>query len=248
MPSKYQVAAMNTRSNRQRTSKLPLIISLSLVAALIASYFIFPGYQAGIDEAFEVLTSDDEERISEWVSQFGGWGPIAIIVAMVLQMFLFIIPNILLILISIISYGPVWGSLLAWTGIFLASTVGYFIGNKLSPVIVQRLISAKTQEKLQKFIAKYGMKAIIVLRISSFSNDGLSLVAGLLNMRYRRFITASLLGITPLIVALAIFGHNGAIEKGLVWVGIFLVACLIVYIVIDKRREKASERQLTSKR
>ena len=104
---------MNTGVNRQRTSKLPLIISLGLVAALIGSYFIFPGFQAGIDEAFEVLTSEDEERISEWVSQFGGWGPIAILVGMVLQMFLFIIPNILLILISIISYGPVWGALLA---------------------------------------------------------------------------------------------------------------------------------------
>lgn len=238
---------MNTGVNRQRTRKLPLIISLGLVAALIASYFIFPGFQAGIDEAFEVLTSEDEERISEWVSQFGGWGPIAILVGMVLQMFLFIIPNILLILISIISYGPVWGALLAWTGIFLASTVGYFIGNKLSPVVVQRLISAKTQEKLHDFIAKYGMKAIIVLRISSFSNDGLSLVAGLLNMSYRKFITASLLGITPLITVLAIFGHNGRIEKGLVWVGGFLILCLIIYIIIDKRREKSPGSKRRSK-
>lgn len=239
---------MNTGVKRQRTSKLPLIISLGVLGALIASYFIFPGYQAGIDEAFEVLTSEDEERISEWVSRFGAWGPIAILVAMVLQMFLFIIPNIVLILISLISYGPVWGALLAWSGIFLASTVGYFIGNKLSPVLVQRLVSAKTQEKLHKFIAKYGMKAIIVLRISSFSNDGLSLVAGLLNMSYRKFITASLLGITPLIAVLAVFGHNGAIEKGLVWVGAFLLLCLIIYIIIDKRREKATSKKPGSKR
>lgn len=238
MPSRYQTAVNTKVASRHKTSKLPLILSLVLLAGLIGSYFIFPGYEAGVDEAFDVLTSEDEERIRQWVSQFGAWGPIAIIVAMVVQMFLFIIPNILLIMISIISYGPVWGALLAWFGIFLASTVGYFIGNRLSPVIVHRLVGQKLQKTLRSFIDDYGMKAIVALRLSSLANDGLSLVAGLLNMNYRKFIIASLMGITPLITVLAIFGKNGAIKQGLVWVGLFLVGCLIIYIIIDKRRKK----------
>src|SRR5689334_1547889 len=106
-------ATVSTRIRHEKTSKLPLIVSIVTIACLIGCYFIFPGYQEGIDEAFEILTSDDEERIREWVSQFGAWGPVAILVAMVAQMFLFIVPNILLILISIVSYGPVWGSILA---------------------------------------------------------------------------------------------------------------------------------------
>lgn len=224
--------------HRGKTSRIPVILSLCMLGGLVASYFVFPSYRSGIDEAFQVLTSDDEERISEWVSQFGAWGPIAILMAMVLQMFLFIIPNILLILICIISYGPVWGALLAWFGIFIASTVGYLIGNKLSPVVVHRLVSARIQQKLHLFIKKYGMKAIFALRISSLSNDGLSVVAGLLNMTYKKFITASLLGITPLIAALAIFGHNGNIEKGIMFVGIFLVICLVIYVIIDNRHNR----------
>ena len=222
----------------KKTSKLPLILSLLLLAVLVALYFLSPGFQKGIQEAYEVLTSEDEERIREWVSQFGVWGPLVILVGMILQMFLFIIPNILLILICILSYGPVWGGLLAWFGIFLASSVGYFIGNKLSPVIVDRLVSQKTQDKLHEFIKNYGMKAIFVLRVSSLSNDGLSLVAGLLEMKYRRFITATMLGMTPLIAALAILGDRGKIEKGLLWIGGFLLICLIAYIIIDQRRNK----------
>jgi uncharacterized membrane protein YdjX (TVP38/TMEM64 family) len=132
----------------------------------------------------------------------------------------------------------VWGGLLAWFGIFMASTVGYFIGNKLSPVIVDKLVSEKTQNKLQDFINKYGMKAIFVLRLSSLSNDGLSLVAGLLEMKYRRFIIATMLGMTPLIAALAILGDRGKIEKGLIWIGGFLLICLVTYIIIDKRKSK----------
>lgn len=203
---------------------------------------IVPEFRQGVQEAYTILTSEDEERTREWVSQFGVWGPVVILVTMVLQMFLFIVPNILLILICILSYGPVWGGLLAWSGIFLASTVGYFIGSRLSPVIVDKLVSAKTQEKLQDFISRYGMKAIFILRVSSLSNDGLSIVAGLLEMQYRRFITATLLGITPLIAVLAIFGHNGKVEKGLIWVGGFLLVCLIIYIIIDKRRSKRQKK------
>ena len=153
-------------------------------------------------------------------------------------MFMFIVPNVVLIMISILSYGPVWGGMLAWLGVFLASSVGFFIGNKLSPVVVHKLVSAKTQEKLKEFIRAYGMKAIVVLRLSTLSNDGLSLVAGLLNMNYKRFITATLIGITPLVIMLAIFGRNGKIEKGLLWVGIVLVAGLVLYIWIDMRRKK----------
>ena len=229
---------VKSKAKQPITRKLPLIISILLVVVLVTSYFIFPSFREDVTEAFEVLTSEDEELIKNWVSQFGLWGPVVIISAMVFQMFLFIIPNILLIMICILSYGPLWGSLLAWFGVLLASTVGYMIGNKLSPVIVHRLVSAKTQRTLKEFIENYGMKAIVALRLSSFSNDGLSLVAGLLNMRYQRFITATLLGITPLISILAIFGHSGKIEKGLLWVGIILVVGLVIYIFWDKRRSQ----------
>lgn len=221
-----------------RTSKAPLILSLCLLSALVASYFIFPSFEEGVDQGFIALTSGDQDRIKEWVSQFGAWGPIVIIVSMVVQMFMFIVPNILLIVISILSYGPIWGSLLAWFGIFLASTVGYLIGNKLSPVVVYRLVSPKTQHALSDFIRRYGMKAIVIIRLSTFSNDGLSLVAGLLNMGYKRFITATLLGITPLVAIIAIFGRDGRIEKGLIWIGAALMIGLIIYITADIRRHK----------
>ena len=231
-------AKKSVSGKRQKTSRLPLFLSVLLVSTAVALYFLSPGFEQFVDEAYSLLTSGDEQRTRQWVSQFGFWGPAVILVVMILQMFLFIVPNILLILICILSYGPVWGGLLAWSGIFLASTVGYFLGNRLSSVIVDRLVSVKTQEKLQDFISRYGMKAIFALRVSSLSNDGLSLVAGLLKMSYRRFIVATLLGITPLIAVLAIFGHNGRVERGLIFVGVFLLVCLIIYILIDKRRSK----------
>lgn len=232
----YKTERNRGQRGQPGTGKLPLIISIGMLVAAGILYAIVPEFRQGVQEAYAVLTSEDQERTRAWVSHFGVWGPVVILIAMVLQMFFFIVPNILLILICIVSYGPVWGGLLAWSGIFLASTVGYFIGSRFSPVIVDKLVSAKTQEKLQNFVSRYGMKAIFILRASSLSNDGLSIVAGLLEMPYRRYITATLLGITPLITVLAIFGHNGRVEKGLIWVGGFLLICLVIYIIIDKRK------------
>lgn len=216
----------------------PIVVSVSLLALLASSYFFIPGVQEWTNEAYDVLTSDDEERVKEYVAQYGIWGPLAIIVAMAVQMFLFIVPNILLMMIAIISYGPVWGSIISLAGVFCASSLGYLIGKKLSPVTLRRFVSEKTQKKIGEYIKDYGMMAIMITRLSSFSNDALSFVAGLLGMRYRVYILSTLAGITPLIIIIAIYGRNGKIEKALIWVAVVSLALLVAYIVIDKRRKK----------
>lgn len=230
-----------SHSRRVKTSKLPFLLSLTILAATVGAYFVVPGFHVWINEAFEVLTSQDPAQIRLWVARFGAWGPIVIIVVMVLQMFLFVVPNILLILITVLSYGPLWGSLLALLANFISSSVGYFIGRRLSRVIIDRLVSPQTQQRLREFLRDYGVKAVIALRLSTFSNDGLSLVAGLLKMKYRRFITASMIGITPLIGVLAIFGHNGRIERGIIVIGVAMLAVLVIYIVIDRRKRQRVE-------
>ena len=103
---------------------LPLIISGSLLSLLVVAYLIFPSFQAFIREAFEVLTSNDEERIQAWVSGFRLAGPLVLILVMVVQMFLFVVPNIFVMIIAIVSYGPLWGAAIAFLGVFASSWVG----------------------------------------------------------------------------------------------------------------------------
>jgi uncharacterized membrane protein YdjX (TVP38/TMEM64 family) len=226
------------QKHSSKTSRVPLIISILVLAILAGCYFFIPSFQSAVKEAFETLTSEDEARIQAYVSQFGMLGPLVIIVAMVLQMFLFVIPNILLMMIAILSYGPVWGSLISLTGVFAASSLGYFIGSKIGPVTLNKLVSVSTQQKITQFIQEYGVGAIVITRLSSFSNDGLSIVAGLLKMTYRKYILSTLAGITPLIIMLAFFGKNGKIEKALIWISAVSLVLLILYIVLDKRRKK----------
>ena len=217
---------------------LPLIIAVSVLGIAVGCYFIIPSFQEFIKEAFDILTSDDKERISDWVAEFGMAGPIVLIVFMILQMFLFVVPNILLMIVAIVCYGPVWGAIISLVGVFASSSVGYLIGKYLGPVTVHKLISKKTQEKAGAFIKDYGVMAIAITRLSSLSNDSLSIVAGILKMKYHKYILATLTGITPLIVLLAIYGKNGKILNALIWIAAISLILLIIYIVIDRRKKK----------
>jgi uncharacterized membrane protein YdjX (TVP38/TMEM64 family) len=112
------------------------------------------------------------------------------------------------------------------------------IGKYLGPVTVHKLMNEKVRRKTSEFIKRYGVTAIAITRISSLSNDSLSIVAGLLKMNYRKYILATLAGITPLIILLAIYGKNGKILKALIWIAALSLLSLIVYIIIDKRRKR----------
>ncbi|MFD3001589.1 TVP38/TMEM64 family protein [Pontibacter toksunensis] len=223
-----------------KQSKWPLIITGILIAALVASYFIFPSFQQEVDKAWDVLTSGDEQRISDWVSQFGFWGPFFIILAMVAQMFLLVINAVALMLVAIIAYGHFWGSLIAIAAVAVASTVGYWIGHGLGEAGVSKLIGRKSEKKIVKFVDNYGIWAVIIARISPFlSNDAVSFVAGLARMGYIKFLGATLAGIVPLTVLLAWLGQNNErLKTGLIWVSVVSLAAFIGYIIYDKYIKK----------
>jgi uncharacterized membrane protein YdjX (TVP38/TMEM64 family) len=149
-------------------------------------------------------------------------------------------------MICIISYGPIWGGLLAWFGVFASSSFGYFIGRNFGRRAINRFVGEKARKKMMDFVQEYGFKAILLTRTSSFSNDALSFVAGSLKMGYPRYIMATLIGISPLIILLAIYGERGKIEKALLWISIISVVLLVGYIIIDKRRKKKGKAPTSS--
>ncbi len=50
-------------------------------------------------------------------------------------------------MVAIISYGPVWGAVISFLGVFASSSVGFMIGRYLGPATVHKLMSDKAQKK-----------------------------------------------------------------------------------------------------
>ena len=221
-------------------SKAPLYISLALVASIVACYFLIPSVQEFLDKAWAVLTSGDEKRITQWVDGFGWFGPVVLILAMIIQMFLIVIPSVALMVVSIIAYGPIWGSLIVFAAVFSASTIGYIIGRYFGPVIVERLIGEKNEQKIADFIDDYGFWAVIVTRVNPFlSNDAISFVGRILKMTYWKFIGATLVGIAPLTIFIAILGRStDQLKSGLLWGSLVSLVLFGAYVFWDKKKRK----------
>ncbi|UZH55059.1 TVP38/TMEM64 family protein [Salinimicrobium tongyeongense] len=220
-----------------KQSKAPLYISLAIIAALVLGYFFIPQVQEFLNTAWEVLTSGDKQRTREWVSQFGWFGPIVIVVTMILQMFLLVIPTPLLMVVTVLAYGPWAGAGILFVAVFMASSIGYFIGRYFGPVIVEKLVGHKTEKKIADFIDDYGFWTVIVVRLSPFlSNDAISFVGGVLKMGYWKFIGATMIGISPLIVFIAYLGGDyERLKTGLIWTSIISLVLFIGFVWWDKK-------------
>lgn len=225
-----------TESSATSQSRKTLWATVALIGGAIASYFIFPAYAAFIDEAYAVLTSGNEDRISRWVRQFGYWGPVFIVLITVAQMFLLLVNVMLVVLVAILAYGGWWGSLLSVVSIVIASTIGYVIGRALGPSTVYRLIGKESEDRVEQFVERYGLGAVIIARISPFlSNDAISFVAGLMRMNYWKFMAATLAGIIPLITLIAWMSENmERLKRGLIWVSAISLALFVGYVVYDR--------------
>lgn len=227
-----------------KKSRKPLYISAAIITAVVLGYFFVPGVRQWLDEAWDVLTSGDEQRIHVWVDNFGWFGPVLIVIAMVVQMFLIVIPSWLLIIVAIVAYGPIWGSLIIMVAIFSASSIGYAIGRYFGPVLVQRMLGRKTERKISEFIEHYGFWAIMVTRANPLlSNDAISLMAGIMRMRYWRFIAATLVGIAPLITVIAVLGEvSGGVTNALMYGSIIALILFVGYVWWDRRRNRIGKK------
>ncbi|OON68742.1 TVP38/TMEM64 family protein [Hymenobacter sp. CRA2] len=227
---------------QSKTTRLPLYISLGILGTLGACYFLWPAFQQQVQQAWAALRSGEQQQVAAWVEQFGYWGPVVLVLAMVAQMFLFVINNALLILVAVLAYGPWWGSLLAWVGVLTASSLGYWIGHSLGEAFIIRLLGEKAERKVAGFVERYGIGAVAVARLTPVvSNDAISFVAGVARMGYWKFIGVTAVAIIPLIGLLAYLGQDsGRLKTGLLWVSGVGLLLFGAYIWWDKRHHPQS--------
>jgi len=234
--SKYSLPlSKDENQSSNKFSSIWVIVTLSvLILALIIAYFTVPPFQDFANNAYRVFSSGDRERISKWVKQFGIWGPLFIIIGMTAQMFLFIVPSILLIVVSVIAFGPWWGALYALIAVVVASGIGYIVGYAANESFVNWMLGKKTKEKLYARIEERGFLGVVVIaRINPLlSNDAISFFAGLIKFNFWKFMGATVAGIIPLIAMVGLLGANMERLKQNLWIlsGVVLLGFAGYYI------------------
>ncbi len=221
---------------------LPLIawVYLTVIAALLLSYALVPAVRAAALEAYRLLASDDRTALQKWVQGFGWWGPVLIVALMIAQTLLSFVPMILVLLVSVMAYGPVYGALLGWFGAIIAALLGYGIGLVFGAGLAERFVTPSVRALIETNVQRYGAWAILALRLSPLvPSDGVSFVAGLVKMRLLPFTLATVAGVTPIAIAVGYFGSSiERLQLGIVVVTALSLLGLVGFVLFDRAKRR----------
>ena len=142
---------------------------------------------------------------------------------------------------------------LLFAAALMGDCVNYFAGRFVGPKVFNsessRLLNKKHLVKTQLFYEKYGNKTIIMARFVPIVRTFAPFVAGIGQMKFRRFITFSVVGATlwvGLLVPLGYFFADTEIVKKrfeLVILAIIFVSVLPMFVEIVRERMKAKGAQ-----
>lgn len=230
---------------------LPTIawVYLALIAALLLSYAFIPAVRFFALEAYRLLAADDRTALQAWVQGFGWWGPVLIIALMIAQTLLSFVPMILVLLVSVMAYGAVYGALLGWFGAIVAALLGYGIGLTFGSSIAERFVTPSIRALIETNVQRYGAWAILALRLSPLvPSDGVSFVAGLVRMRLLPFTMATVAGVTPIAIAVGYFGSSiERLQMGIVVITALSLTGLVAFVIFDRTKQSRASKNAPSR-
>jgi len=118
------------------------------------------------------------------------------------------VPVMLLIAVTGIVFGPVFGALYAIGGSLLSASVAYGIGHWLGRETVQKLVGTRIN-KLSKRIARRGILAMVIIRMLPIAPfTVVNMVAGASHIRFRDYLIGTFIGMLPGIAMTVTFVHH----------------------------------------
>lgn len=139
----------------------------------------------------------------------------------------------------------------AITGDLTNYTIGRFIGPRVFSSETSKLLNKKHLLRTKAFYERHGGKAIIIARFAPILRTFAPFVAGIAQMRFRRFIGYSVTGgtawITAFILAGYRFGENEVVKRNFHLVIIAIVGISLVPAIVEflRSRQHASGESAT---
>lgn len=154
----------------------------------------------------ELITA---ENISAWarVVREYRWAPVMVVLAYTPAAFV-MFPRPLLTLFAVVAFGPWLGFGYAMAGIVLSALATYYTGRALKRQTVKR-VAGDNLERAGKKIRDHGLLTMTAMRIvpaAPFAVEGI--IAGALRVKLWHFALGTVLGMTPGVLAMTVFGSQ----------------------------------------
>ena len=217
----------NLSSHSKSKKKFFRFIVLVLIGFTLGAYFTRKGIH---------LTP---ESFKAFVLSLGILGPLIFIGIFIIRP-LFLIPSIALFIGGGLAFGPLLGPTYASLGAALGGTVGFWFSRKMGHHYVMRKLKlgADMIDSTKFSFSMVFLLSLLPIMPVTVINYG----AGLSTMRFKNYIVAHVLGITPRAFAYGFFGST-LLEMGSAKFRIGLLALMIIGIVTAYFRLRSKQKK-----
>jgi uncharacterized membrane protein YdjX (TVP38/TMEM64 family) len=203
-----------------------LLATLTVWGFVLADRFL-PG--------FELSVAEVERTILSW----GAWGVAGSILLMVLHSFV-PFPAEIVAMANGMLYGPLWGTLITWSGAMLGAYLAFGLARWLGRPFVLAMIARRHHEQLDDWVARQGGGMLFLSRfVPVISFNLINYAAGLTAISWWTFTWATGLGILPLTFLMVLMGDGlwtGDTAPWLWLIGAAIVGGLIWWLLARRRR------------
>lgn len=182
-------------------------ILLAALAAVIV-YQLNASFHAGINRAFTVVMTGDQDLIRAYLQEFGAWAPVVSIGLMVAQVIVVGIPATIVLFANGVAFGTSGGAVVNIAGRMLGALVAFGLARMLGKGAVEKFTGKISHtQKFEAWMARWGGWAVFATRaIPGMPSDILSYVAGFTKVSWKTYTLATFLGFLPQSIMYAWFG------------------------------------------
>jgi uncharacterized membrane protein YdjX (TVP38/TMEM64 family) len=194
---------------------------------------------------FELSVEAVERTIESW----GIWGIAGAILLMVLHSFV-PFPAEIVAMANGMLYGPLWGTLITWTGAMLGAYLAFGLARWLGRPFVLAMVAKRHHEQLDDWLARQGGGVLLLSRfVPVISFNLINYAAGLTAISWWTFTWATGLGILPLTFLMVLMGDglwSGAAAAWL-WLPLAALGAWLLWWLLARRRPRSEGRGWISK-
>ena len=161
------------------------------------------------DALFGRLFPFQPADIGDWLGKTGPWAPLVYIGAMIVAIVASPIPSVPLDIAAGLTFGLFWGTIYTLIGAEIGAVIAFLIARRMGRPRLARRLSPEVMGHIDDLSERVGVRAIIVMRLlPAFNFDWVSYAAGLTAISLPRFAVATLIGMTPPVIAITAVGST----------------------------------------
>lgn len=192
-------------------------------------------------------------NIRNVVKSSGAGGVFAFLGITILQVIVLPIPSAITILAGSLIYGPTFSFLISTIGIIIGSLIAFTLGRILGKKIVYTIFNHKKVNKYSTYLGNNGGWILFLMfLLPFFPDDMLCMLAGITNMKYKKFICIIASARSIGVAGVSYFGSGTIIPFNgwglIVWaIIIATVVTVAIIIFINKTYINTFLKKFTSK-